>query len=649
MQRPKTCHSRTFRRTLFPALLSLLAVVGCSAPPETDVPNLIVICIDVLRADHLGAYEYERETSPAVDRLARKGVVFTTASSTASWTKPSVPSYLTGRFPHQLGVYQGARELDGKLVSDMLRPEEQTLAELFAAAGHQTVAFVANPTVGGDFGLSQGFDAYTEGDASAGEIRESFFRWMDGANSDQPFFAYLHFNDVHLPYDPPGKYRTIFGDIPSKHDFSTASWKVVKRRIRDGQLTLSADDRQAMIDLYDGEIRYVDSQIELLLAELESRGALDNTMIVVLSDHGEELLDRGGIDHGSSLHAELLGVPLIMRFPGGEPGGARITDPVSLVDLVPTLLDQFGIEAPVGLAGSSLVDLAWGDGSGELRPVYAEGMSSGRGYQQSLRLGQWKYIVSVPIRREGARSLDLRKVLRQVLRVEVEGIAENIVVMIGDDVEIKGDQDDRRDEVTGPIEALDLDAGELVVFGYQVRLSERIKIRDPEDQDIDGSALELGQFVKIYGNAVSATEFDAEKIKQRDPDRSRKYKLEGPIQSAVKKAGGEHVFLLVGREVRVDGAADVEREGDTQVAGQARTGDPWTVALAQGGQLTEELYDLNADPTETENIAATHADKTREMRSALAALRADTAAEVAPTQEIDQLYLEKLRALGYVE
>ena len=598
----------------------------------------------------MGAYGYPRATTPNIDALAARGVVFEATASAAAWTKPSVPSYFTGRYPRQHGVYQGSRTQGGKLTTDVLAETEQTLAEVFQAGGYQTVGVVANSVIKGNTGLAQGFDTYAYRDTIAEGIRAMFEQWLDQREASAPFFAYVHFNDVHLPYEPPGEYRTAFGDGTKGAIFSSDSWKLVKREIREGKRQIAPDDQQGLIDLYDGELRYTDAQIGELLADLDRRGLLDHTLVVVISDHGEELLDRGGIDHGSSLYDELIDVPLILRFPGDAHAGLRVSEPASLVDLLPTVVDFAGLEIPPDVAGRSLLpQLA--EGPAEPAPLFSEGIHRA-GYQQAIRLGDWKYIVTTPAastRKSGTEHAKRAKQLTPGLRVELAGLFEDGHFKARK-VEIKEDQEAVRDEVTGPVERVDPAAGELVVFGYEVHLQDGALLKDHLGDPIELAALTPGTFVKIYGRARSASEFEANRVKVRAPERRRKIKLEGPIVGEVRvEGGGKRSFECAGRPVSLSRKTEIEHEGEEAIAVGAQTADPWTTARSGSTPTREELYNLAADPEERQDLSRSHPDQLTRMRSALAAARTPSSLPVAPTRELSSDEIEALRKLGYVE
>ena len=641
------------RRALF-RLIPLLAALAAACSPHETVrhSNVLLICIDVLRADHVGAYGYDRGTTPHLDRLARSGVVFEHAFSATSWTKPSVPSTMTGRFPHQHGVYLGLRSENGRQVSDVLDDNETTLAEMFHAGGYRTMAVVANPTISASMGIAQGFDRYIElgGEQRASGVREAFLTWLDEPQPQRPFFAYLHFNDVHLPYDPPPAYRPASARRRPDLDFSGASWRVLKRRIRDGSLELASEDRQMVVDLYDGELRYADAEIGVALDGLAQRKLLDDTLVVVISDHGEEFFDHGGIDHGTSLYDELISVPLIFRFPGDRHAGTRVASPASLVDLLPTLAEAFSLPLPERTSTRSLLGLIDARSPAAMQPIYSEGIHPA-GYQQALRVGEWKYIVTVATGEGSQEASDPLREFADGARVEVTGAAGVGNEFIADKLEIRRSETTTRDEITGPLESFDRDAGRLRVLGYEVRLEPGGTVEDSRGGVSTMASLEVGVFVKVHGRAKSATEFAATRIAIRDRALPGKYEIEGRIAGAPRRESLRHVaFDVAGRVVKVGPKTKVKvaEEGATAVAGSS-TSDPWQRALASGASQRQELYDLNRDPDERNDLSKEQPQKLEELRSRLAVLRQASQAEAAPTRNVDQRDLEAMRSLGYVE
>jgi len=615
----------------------------------------VVICIDVLRADHVGSYGYSRATTPAIDALATKGITFESAISAAAWTKPSVPSYFTSRFPHQHGVYRGSYWRDGKLLADALGPDEVTLAELFAEHGYRTLALVANPVVDPALGLAQGFDEFVAELRSATELRERFLTRLDALERQQPFFAYIHFNDVHLPYQQPEPYRSIFGDTESPIDFTTSEWKLLKRGIGTGDVTVSAADRRALTNLYDGALRYVDSQIEQILSGLEQRGLLEDSLIVVLSDHGEEIFDHGGIDHGSSLYDELLHVPFILRLPANEHGGLRVATAVSSIDLLPTLAEYLGFEAPAEIAGRSLMPMIDAPLAAEPLAIYSEGIHHS-GYQQALHFGEWKYIVTVGIDEHSAHKPAAdRPPLSLGLHVEVEGIATADGRFLANSILIRESQQSSRSRIAGVIQALDSRSSRVDVLGFEVEFLPSAKLLDHLGDRLEFSSLHEGQMVAVYGHAKTASRFVAEKLIVRDPAKKAKAKLDGRIASPVTASGSHSIFELVGRSVSFDRKASIVREGQSQeppaatsIAGSNK-GDPWEFALSHQLPRHELLYNLSRDPGELHDLAAAQPAQLEQLRSLLAEIRARSTSQAAPARELNTEQLESLRALGYVD
>ena len=348
------------------ACLVLLApACGEPSPPPG---NVLLIIVDTARADHFSTFGYVRNTTPNLDRLASEGQRFEEAWSQSPWTLPSIATILTGQPPHVHGATRGERGIHP------VRDEVDTLAQRLRAGGYATAAFInvlwCAPEVSG---LDRGFDVYdyretdesNRGQRDAAETTDAVLAWLARAGDD-PFFIVTHYFDPHLTYDPPAPYDTMFEHGPGPRvppGFGNASQVFA---IRDGEIRLVPGQRESLIARYDGEIRFTDEQFGRLRAGLEQRGRWDDTLVIVVADHGEEFWDHGGFEHGHSHHRELLRTPLIVRRPGG-PSGETVAGRVRQIDIVPTILDFAGKELPEDLPGFVLgtrdADYAVAEGS----------------------------------------------------------------------------------------------------------------------------------------------------------------------------------------------------------------------------------------------------------------------------------------------
>jgi arylsulfatase A-like enzyme len=316
---------------------------------EKPPPNVILYVIDTLRRNHLGCYGYDRNTSPNIDGFAQRGVFFESAYAQDSWTKPSIATMLTSRYPKDHGAVG---------VEDRLSSELTTLPELLRDAGYYTVAFVAAGAVGiPGLNFEQGFDqfvAMTEDHhdslTSVAEVMSRLFPWIK-RNRDKSFFLYVHLMDPHSPYFPVPPYDTMFD--PEYEGRMTGA-----RRGPGGyQSCRNERDIAHVKALYDGEIAYSDEYFGHFVSELRELGLFQNTMFVFTSDHGEELNDRGAWGHGHTLYEELIKIPLITKFPHGEYDGRRVLAEVRHLDLAPTILEAAGLPIPVEMEGKSLLPI----------------------------------------------------------------------------------------------------------------------------------------------------------------------------------------------------------------------------------------------------------------------------------------------------
>lgn len=344
------------------ALLGTLLLVACGGGPRD---SLVLVVVDTLRADALGALGAGPEATPRLDRLASRAAVFERAYATAPWTMPSIASILTGQEPHHHGLMGGPRALPGSA---------ETLAERLAAAGYRTGAVTSHVLVTPGYGFQQGFQVFhqragSHREVTGGEVTRAAIAMIERlARDGEPFFAFVHYFDPHYAY--------------LDHDEVAFAGRGVGR-VRSGtgyrellamRDSLSPGEIAGLRALYAEEVRYTDGEIGRLLDALEERGLDGSTWVVVTADHGEELMERGWIGHTTSLRETLLRVPLLLRPPGARPPGDRIATPVSLAGLAPTLLELLGVDAPPGgFDRPSFATLVRGEAPSAPRPpVFAE-------------------------------------------------------------------------------------------------------------------------------------------------------------------------------------------------------------------------------------------------------------------------------------
>jgi arylsulfatase A-like enzyme len=343
-------------------------------PPKANAEprsgrGIILISIDTLRADHLGCYGYSVGTSPTIDALAKKGVVFTNAMSTSSWTLPAHMSMLTSLYPsfHKL-------EKGGGTGSARLDDAEPTLAGVLHSAGFATAGLVAHPYLSAQWGFDRGFDIYRRYSTRAAEQTERALLWLDWHRfhvehglEGPDFFLFLHYIDPHEPYDAPGGWSKRF--FPDYRGTLRPADKLVTE-FSDKPFS-SPDDLRYALALYDGEIGYVDSELGRLSKKLVDLGIADSTLVILTSDHGEEFKEHGSMGHKQTLYEEVVRVPLVMAYAGKIDVGQKVDVPVSLVDLLPTILDYAGEKPLASAQGVSLRRFvkAAGEASGSTEPV----------------------------------------------------------------------------------------------------------------------------------------------------------------------------------------------------------------------------------------------------------------------------------------
>ena len=338
------------------------------------IRHIVLISVDTCRADRLSCYGYKKPSTPNVDALAGEGVLFKNAFTPVPMTTPAHSSMMTGTYPPTHGVRMNNGE--------PLAASNVTLAEVLRKAGYRTAAFVGGFPLDAQFGINQGFETYdcqfsktserskTVGERTADEVNAPALAWLEeyagkggqsaGKAGEKPFFLFLHYFDAHAPYEPPAPYSSDFAD-----------------------------------DLYAGEIAHVDHCIGQVMDRLRALGAYDDTVVIVVGDHGESLGDHGERTHASLIYQSTLHVPMVIRVPGGG-GGRQVEANASLGDIVPTVLDLIGLKSPPAVQGVSLrAALESGAAPDRKQPVYCESLeaaSFGCSPLHGVVEGPWKYI-----------------------------------------------------------------------------------------------------------------------------------------------------------------------------------------------------------------------------------------------------------------
>lgn len=351
-------------------------------------PNILMISVDTLCPRMLGVYGYPRDTSPTIDRLAREGVLFPAAYSPSPWTLPSHASLFTGLYPSQHGVISH---------SQALNPLQTTLASWLASIGYSTAAFVNAHNVGPRYGLDIGFQEFelvpmAIHQAEPTVVEDRARCWLE-SSPPQPFFLFLHFYDVHSDYRSLESYESRFtepyrGHIDGTTDQLLSQWR--------GELEIGVDDLRHLVGLYVAGVRQIDDGIGRILGTLGDVGLDDSTLVVLLSDHGEEFLEHGSTLHGRTQYDEVLHVPLMMRGPG-LPQNTVVRSPTALVDVFPTIAGYLGVKPPVHLAGRDMSPLwsSLGHAADDRRCLFGEADHNNEALDmtRSIRCGRYKVIL----------------------------------------------------------------------------------------------------------------------------------------------------------------------------------------------------------------------------------------------------------------
>ena len=400
-------------RFLHAILILGTIAASCGEPPPhaPKRPNVLLISIDTLRADHLGCYGYERDTSPRIDALAREGVLFERVLSTSSWTLPAHLSLLTGLPVSAHGICDDRlwtrKDREGHPIAAPLRA--RFLSEELRSQGYRTAGFFSWKYLEPQFGFGPGFEVWQrlgyslfsdptvgpqfeklraagdiaglqrlaaahpelptdEGTPCAAQVVDSALAWLDELEAGQNFLLFVHLFDVHDPYTPPPPFDTRFDpDYEGPID---------GRRVTSPDSPVRGDmpprDLEHLVALYDGGIAWIDSEVGRLLDSLQARGLARDTLVILTADHGEEFFEHGFKTHRRQLYLETSGVPLLMRWPAGLPATRRVAGTVGSIDVAASIYEATGIEPSSPTGGHSLLELARNDRGRGSRPYLAE-------------------------------------------------------------------------------------------------------------------------------------------------------------------------------------------------------------------------------------------------------------------------------------
>lgn len=338
--------------------------------------NIVIVSIDTLRADHLGLYGYERNTSPRLDAIAKNAITFDRARAPRGLTWPSLVSMFTSLYPKSSNVRRNG---------DLLADDVPTLASLLEAASYTTAAFLGNACGVFTRNFAPSFCGTDE------EVHHQALEWID-QHDGSPFLLWVHYKAPHEEYLPPKEF-----DRFTKRDYvgtATGKRNYLDRVMLDKKRP-EAEDIEQVIGLYDGEVLYSDALFGQVWDRLEGRGWLDDTIVVFTSDHGEELLQHNNYYyHACSIYDAVLHIPLVMHLPGSSHGGRRISQLVENIDLAPTLLDLVGVAQPAGFEGESMRALLNGDAeaAASFDRAIGEYFRLDQGWVGSMRTDRWHYI-----------------------------------------------------------------------------------------------------------------------------------------------------------------------------------------------------------------------------------------------------------------
>jgi arylsulfatase A-like enzyme len=368
------------RTGLLAGLAGAAALLAACPAPSRPAQAIVLVSFDTLRPDHLGCYGYSRPTSPNLDAFRRDAVLFSQAIANAPSTLPSHASILTSLIPH----HHGASISRGTA----LGPGHVTLAEVLRDRGFATAAFHDGAQLAPVWGLDQGFDTYASPEPRRhfpAQVRAAL-SWIE-TRRGEPFFLFLHTYEAHRPYNPAPRFREALGVAHLRAEAEDPSIGRLVQDVHEGRRSPSPADVERVVGLYDASIRSADDAFGQLVHGLKERGLYDEALVVVTSDHGEELGEHGQVAwHSHTLYDELLRIVLLVKLPGSRHAGRTEGAQVRGIDLAPTILAAAGVPPPAAFEGASLLPLLDG---GPPPPQAAVAAYDG-GHLSALREPGWK-------------------------------------------------------------------------------------------------------------------------------------------------------------------------------------------------------------------------------------------------------------------
>lgn len=409
--------------------LTITIAAGCKRlrqkAAKTDKPPIVLFVIDTLRADHVGAYGYARPTTPNLDQFAAKALRFNHAYATASWTVPSMSSLFTGVYPWDHGVTKAelvnVQEIEYQLT---LNDQFQTLAEALRDAGYETFGVSGNYHMHEKYGMAQGFAhyktfAFRDRDQVDMQVKDWLEQLRRVRQQGKPYFLYVHYFDPHHPYLAVDPFIREWLPKFDEEELKKIVLENFAEEANTGYFQKNPDKMQILIDLYDSEVKAADDSVGRWLRELPD---IDQSLVVITSDHGEAFGDHDNLIHGRDLYNETLRVPLLVKFPGWKNPGAAVDTHVSLIDLYPTLAGVARAEKPTYLAGVDLIPLL--QQPNPERNLFATVERADELTWRAVVGPQYKWLLNVAADRQELYDLTTDPGEKQDLRKEMPAVAE---------------------------------------------------------------------------------------------------------------------------------------------------------------------------------------------------------------------------------